>query len=323
VTVTYIRHHAYGTTRAGNTANLNTDRTFTGQKQDGTGLLYYNARYYDPALGTFISPDTLVPDPGLVLDYNRYMYVRGNPLRYTDPSGHYTNDEIMQHFGCSDWACVEGFFNDGGSYAGMWGWLYMLQMAEDGWSVESTKVTGNGQYTVWGQFQRNAEGRINILAKGIRGPGLNHTFDALLSESDFAQYPQGASFGYYQVSGSSGERYVKSVNQQTLNCRRTDCTGRALNAVSTGSSFVAAGCAYFGAVPCVAVATRVGAASGTFATLRAVFKAADTDATAVDVIDAVITGASTAAGVLNHPYTTPFISSLQWTYDEYTSRAMR
>jgi RHS repeat-associated protein len=83
-----IQFCAYGTIRAGNTADLKSDRTFTGQKQDGTGLLYYNARYYDPALGTFISPDTLVPDPGLVLDYNRYMYAGGNPLRYTDPSGH-------------------------------------------------------------------------------------------------------------------------------------------------------------------------------------------------------------------------------------------
>ena len=43
---------------------------------------------YDPAPGQFLSPDTLVPDAGLVLDYNRYMYVRGNPLKYTDPSGH-------------------------------------------------------------------------------------------------------------------------------------------------------------------------------------------------------------------------------------------
>ena len=28
-----------------------------------------------------------MPDAGLVLDYNRYMYVRGNPLKYTDPTG--------------------------------------------------------------------------------------------------------------------------------------------------------------------------------------------------------------------------------------------
>ena len=54
--------------------------------------MYYNARYYDPALGTFVSPDTLVPDPGMVIDYNRFLYVRGNPLGYTDPSGHDSYD---------------------------------------------------------------------------------------------------------------------------------------------------------------------------------------------------------------------------------------
>ena len=65
-----------------------TDHTFTGQKRDGTGLLYYNARSYDPEIGTFVSPDTIVPDPSLLIDYNRYAYTRGNPLKYTDPTGH-------------------------------------------------------------------------------------------------------------------------------------------------------------------------------------------------------------------------------------------
>jgi RHS repeat-associated protein len=64
------------------------DDAFTGQKLDGTGLIYMNARYYDPQLGTFISPDSLVPDASSLADYNRYMYARGNPMRYTDPSGH-------------------------------------------------------------------------------------------------------------------------------------------------------------------------------------------------------------------------------------------
>ena len=31
-------------------------------------MLYYNARYYDPALGTFISPDSLVPDAEMVIE---------------------------------------------------------------------------------------------------------------------------------------------------------------------------------------------------------------------------------------------------------------
>ena len=62
-TIASRTYHAYGAERAA-TGDLQTDRTFTGQKSDATGLLYYNARYYDPALGAFISPDTIIPDPG-------------------------------------------------------------------------------------------------------------------------------------------------------------------------------------------------------------------------------------------------------------------
>ena len=80
-------YYAYGAERS-SSGTLQTDRTFTGQKRDATGLMQYNARYYDPALGTFVSPDSLVPDPGMVIDYNRFLYVRGNPLKFTDSTGH-------------------------------------------------------------------------------------------------------------------------------------------------------------------------------------------------------------------------------------------
>ena len=69
-------------------ASLVTDALFTGQREDDTGLVHMNARYYDPAIGQFISPDTIVPDPGKVFGYNRYMYTYGDPLKYTDPTGH-------------------------------------------------------------------------------------------------------------------------------------------------------------------------------------------------------------------------------------------
>jgi RHS repeat-associated protein len=65
-----------------------TARTFTGQRLDATGLLYYHARYYDPTLGRFISPDSIVPEPGNPQSFNRFAYVYNNPLKYTDPSGH-------------------------------------------------------------------------------------------------------------------------------------------------------------------------------------------------------------------------------------------
>jgi len=46
--------------------------------------------YYDPELGRFIQPDTVIPDLSNPQSYNRYSYVLNNPLRYTDPSGHQT-----------------------------------------------------------------------------------------------------------------------------------------------------------------------------------------------------------------------------------------
>ncbi len=39
-------------------------------------------------LGCFLSPDSIAPEAGNALDYHRYTYVRFNPLKYTDPSGH-------------------------------------------------------------------------------------------------------------------------------------------------------------------------------------------------------------------------------------------
>ena len=48
----------------------------------------YNARYYNPRIGRFISPDSIVPEPTSSGGFNRYRYARNNPLKYMDPSGH-------------------------------------------------------------------------------------------------------------------------------------------------------------------------------------------------------------------------------------------
>ena len=36
-----------------------------------------------------VQADTIVPDSSLPQPLNRYSYTLGNPLRYTDPSGHF------------------------------------------------------------------------------------------------------------------------------------------------------------------------------------------------------------------------------------------
>ncbi len=79
----------FGEKRYPSTGDIAIDRRFTGQRWDATIDLYdYQARYYDPALGRFVQPDTMVPELGNPQSLNRYAYVYNNPLRYTDPSGH-------------------------------------------------------------------------------------------------------------------------------------------------------------------------------------------------------------------------------------------
>ena len=47
-----------------------------------------NVRVYDSDIGRFLSADSIIQDPHDSQAYNRYSYVRNNPLKYTDPSGH-------------------------------------------------------------------------------------------------------------------------------------------------------------------------------------------------------------------------------------------
>ncbi len=62
---------------------LPTDKRFTGHQQEGS-LYFTQARFYDPTLGRFLSPDSIVPGYGNPQSLNRFSYVLNNPLRYTD-----------------------------------------------------------------------------------------------------------------------------------------------------------------------------------------------------------------------------------------------
>ncbi len=66
------------------------NRGFIGQHFDrDAGLLYLNARYMDPRLGLFTSPDWLDPPiPGV--GTNRYAYSFNDPVNLSDPGGNQT-----------------------------------------------------------------------------------------------------------------------------------------------------------------------------------------------------------------------------------------
>ncbi len=76
---------------------------YTGQERDAsTGLYFYQARYYDQRVGRFLSPDQIVPNALDPQAFNRYAYVRNNPLRYVDPTGQWWWDNWGWDWGW-DW----------------------------------------------------------------------------------------------------------------------------------------------------------------------------------------------------------------------------
>lgn len=61
---------------------------YTGHRNDAaTGLVYMQARYYDPEIGRFLSVDPVTFSADKPQQFNRYWYANGNPYMYTDPDG--------------------------------------------------------------------------------------------------------------------------------------------------------------------------------------------------------------------------------------------
>jgi RHS repeat-associated protein len=73
----------YGT-QGYNAGTMATAKGFTGQYADPTGLDYYNARYYDPVTGRFLSADVKQDN---LHGFDPYAYVQGNPETKNDPTG--------------------------------------------------------------------------------------------------------------------------------------------------------------------------------------------------------------------------------------------
>jgi RHS repeat-associated protein len=86
----HYEYSAYGQSRYTlSSAAFPISRRYTSQVLDEeTGLYFYASRYYDPQLGRFIQPDTIIPQEFNPQAYDRYAYALDNPFRFTDPSGH-------------------------------------------------------------------------------------------------------------------------------------------------------------------------------------------------------------------------------------------
>jgi len=72
-----------------------------------TGLYYLKARYYDPETARFLSEDTYLGQAGDPLSLNLYAYVKYNPLKYYDPTGHYVSETDRANLSADQIALLE------------------------------------------------------------------------------------------------------------------------------------------------------------------------------------------------------------------------
>lgn len=114
---------------------------FTGMERDEeSGFAYHGARYYAPWLGRWASCDPA----GMVDGLNLYSYVKGDPIKHTDPSGQSAQDnyaagktvETLQRSAVADWASKDGYVNVPNRQRAV--------EATDGGAFKVPRASGNG-----------------------------------------------------------------------------------------------------------------------------------------------------------------------------------
>ncbi|WP_373003651.1 RHS repeat domain-containing protein [Sulfurimonas sp.] len=81
-----------------------TKRGFTGHEHISEfNLIHMNGRVYDPTMGRFLSADPYIQAPYDTQSYNRYSYVKNNPLKYTDPSGFFFGSIVKMFKKAFNW----------------------------------------------------------------------------------------------------------------------------------------------------------------------------------------------------------------------------
>src|ERR1035437_7406196 len=116
------RRNASDWAQKDNGSNLIINRGYTGHEHlDAFGIINMNGRVYDPATASFMSPDPFIQSPGDWVNYNRYSYCMGNPMRYTDPSGY---ENLGSDNGAADYQK-----NQFAQWAKAWNNYYIMQAA--------------------------------------------------------------------------------------------------------------------------------------------------------------------------------------------------
>ncbi|MCB1377493.1 MAG: VCBS repeat-containing protein [Alphaproteobacteria bacterium] len=101
----------YGQPLAANGSTVLSGKAYISERFDPeTGLQYLHARYYDPDLARFLSPDSW--DPILAgVDINRYAYAGNDPVNLSDPNGHCWTCETQEDWDNYNYDQAENYYS--------------------------------------------------------------------------------------------------------------------------------------------------------------------------------------------------------------------
>jgi RHS repeat-associated protein len=148
------------------------DDPITSETTEGFGLMFYNARWYDPAIGRFTQADSIVPGAGNSQAWDRYSYVFNNPLRYIDPSGHIPQNEICKYLGICGKNAGQTFRKKYGDT--LWKLLWNTDVSW-GSTLKWTDANGNDQIAMLILFTTDRNNYQGALL-GINGASAGNIF---------------------------------------------------------------------------------------------------------------------------------------------------
>lgn len=200
---------------------------YTGRENDGGGLYYYRARYYDPTIGRFVSEDP----KGLAAGSNLFAYSSNNPVNANDPMG---LDPYTSKYPTRNEAAIalsKDILTTPGSASLEYGaWIYKSQARPARFSYTSlaaatVRSDGTGQdinvpYTLVPKAYRNiAVGQASLLHSHPYG------IEASPSNNDITQDVSNAAM-YGRNGVSSYTAFLLSFEDQQLKTITTTPSGQ-------------------------------------------------------------------------------------------------
>jgi RHS repeat-associated protein len=150
-----VKYSAFGTVQSSTGASPNRQK-YTGREDDGTGLMYYRARMYDPVIGRFVSEDPLGFEAG---DVNFYAYVANNPVNANDPSGN-VKKGVEKGVELMLWA--KDTWNKAQIQAAQQKVDALSKLAAEGRLVKTPVQGGPSASSIWGSAGRTKPARSDI-----------------------------------------------------------------------------------------------------------------------------------------------------------------